>query len=108
MSLRNLFWSNQRCDVGPRLVHDGEQLIKHISLALRPSENKKQTLPKQCQNADIQQQLRGVQEKQQTKSPFIKCSTNAWRGSLCCLFNIRTLKAGTDRYLTKLKRSGNF
>ena len=107
MSLCDLLWSNQRCDRGPWLIHDGEQLIKQIRVAFCPSENKKQTLPKQCQNADVQQQLRGVQKKQQTKSPFIKCSTDTWRGILCCLFNARTLKAGTDRYLTKPKRSGN-
>jgi len=107
MSLCDLLWSNQRCDRGPWLVHDGEQLIKQIRVALRPSENKKQTLPKQCQNTDVQQQLRGVQKKQQRKSPFIKDATQGLWDVLCCLFNWRTLKAGTDRYLTKLKQSGN-
>ena len=107
MSRCDLLWSNQRCDVGPGFIHDGEQLIKQIRVALRTGQNKKQTLPKQRQNADVQQQLRGVQKKQQLKSPFIKDVTNGLWNVLCCLFNCRTLKAGTDRYLTKLKRSGN-
>ena len=53
MSRCDLLWSNQRCDIGPWFIHDGEQLIKQIRVALRTSQNKKQTLPEQRQNADV-------------------------------------------------------